>query len=161
MVVVYSAVMAASGILFIQGSSTLAAEKDRRFSFILKALEECSQTHSLARESRVKLLAKVDARRNLIAENQIPETVTQRGQDLVDGYIPSTNSVDGGMFDLSAFDSGFFGSFEDIGLDLYGGAETSTANATMMQSWMSTEQLMNFQPTPNQDFPEVLQGFGL
>jgi hypothetical protein len=141
-VVVYSAVMAGSGILFTQGSSTLVTEKDRRLSFIIKVLDECSPTHNLAKEARIKLMANIDARRASTTESQTPQAVEDAGsgKDVELADISSTGWVDGSMFDLGAFDLGAFGSldpmgFDGMGDDLYSDIATSSADAALMQPW--------------------------
>jgi hypothetical protein len=103
--VVYSAVMASSGILFTRDSTTLAVEKDRRLSFILKVLEECSQTHSLAREARLKLQANIDGMTSVATDISVPELSFQMDgeQHLGDS---SMCQIDESLFDFGAFDLG-------------------------------------------------------
>ena len=150
--VVYSAVMAGSGILFTQDFSILAEEKDQRLSFILKALEECSPTHKLAREAQIKLQANIDARRSLATELKVAGETTQPSKEHYPESVdmPSMSWVDGSMFDLGAFDLGTFGSldpiaFEGIGADPSQGLAAFTTNPDMIQSWMFNESSMDFQ----------------
>ena len=117
--VVYSAVMAGSGILFTQDFSILASEKDQRLSFILKVLEECSPTHKLAREAQIKLQANIDARRSLARnrnwQGNRPQSSKEQHPESAD--MPSMSWVDGSMFDLGAFDLGTFGSLDPIAFE--------------------------------------------
>jgi hypothetical protein len=114
--VVYSAVMASSGIFFTQDSATLATENDRRLSFILKALEECSQTHNLATEACIKLQANIDARRTAGNNGQGLEKLLDShiSQQAELAELPPMDWADGNMFDLGAFDLGAFGSIDPM-----------------------------------------------
>jgi hypothetical protein len=161
--------MAGSGILFVQDFTTLAAGRDRRLSFILKALGECSQTHNLAREARAKLQANIDARRSLAAEREMSEFATQLGNvqhpnEAVE--VPPMSWVDGSMFDLGAFDLGAFGSldpmaFEGIGAYPYQGLAAFAANPAPIQGWMSSEPPVDFSSTPSHVYTAPMQDFGL
>jgi hypothetical protein len=162
-VVVYSTVMAGSGILFTLGPSTLVTEKDRRLSFIIKVLDECSPTHNLAREARIKLLANIDARRSATAEAaQTPQPMDESGfgKDAELADISSTGWVDGSMFDLGAFDLGAFGSldpmaFDGIGPDLYQGITSSNPDPLLMQPWIATSPSEDFaSPSRKSELPE-------
>lgn len=98
---IYSAVVAGSGILYTQNPATLALEKDRRLSFILKSLAECSETHPLANEGRVKLQANIDGRRSSAINEQVTDTSSPSG---LDGYPVSAAAS---MFDFNSYDPTF------------------------------------------------------
>lgn len=157
--------MAGSGILFTQGSSTLVTEKDRRLSFIIKVLDECSQTHNLAREARLKLLANIDARRTSTTEAPTPQPVddTDMGKDIDLADVSSTGWVDGSMFDLGAFDLGAFGSldpmaFDGIGADLYQGIQPSTPDSSLLQPWLATSPSAGYPSISSNEQPDSMHG---
>jgi hypothetical protein len=167
--VVYSAVMASSGIFFTQDSSALALQSDRRLSFILKALEECSPTHNLAKEARIKLQANMNARLAAASEEQILETATDSRADQLSEPVETTSMgwMDGSMFDLGAFDLGSFGSldhmtFRGIGADpsqwLAASSTEFTADPALLQNLMSSEPSSGFQAT-SYGYPSTMQGF--
>lgn len=158
--VVYSAVMAGSGILFAQDLGVLALEKDRRLSFILKVLEECSQSHKLAREAQMKLQANIDARQNLAALQTVAGESMQLPKDPPpeSANVPAMSWADGSMFDLGAFDLGAFGfidpmAFEGIGADPSQELAAFTANPAMAQNWMFTDPSAEFQLPPGFEMP--------
>lgn len=164
--VVYSAVMAGSGILFTQESSIPASEKDQRLSFILKVLEECSPTHRLAREAQIKLQANIDARRSPATVQKVEGEAApvSKEQPPESTETPCMGWADGSMFDLGAFDLGAFSSldpmaFEGIGADPSQGLAAFSANPDLMQNWMFNEPSMDFQFAPGYEFPQ--NGFGL
>lgn len=107
-VVVYSAVMAASAISFTQDTTTALPERDRQLKFILKVLKECSETHRLAGEARRKLLSSMDMQNNLpTTEEQPPPPVQPDQQQELQQNIPSymieeppMEWIGGGAFDF-------------------------------------------------------------
>lgn len=162
--------MASSGIFFTQDFAALAVEKDRRLSFILKALEECSQTHNLAKEALIKLQANIDVRRAAATEGKAVETTlnsrADHHHDLAE--MPSMGWVDGSMFDLGAFDLGAFGSldpmaFRGIGADpsqwLAASTADFTADPALLQNWMPSEPLMEFPAETGLEYSPAMQGF--
>lgn len=96
--------MASSGISFTEDSAELAVGSDRRHWFILRVLEECSQTHGLAREARVKLQATIDAR-SAVTDLPVPEpSLEMDGEQYKD--TSSMYMFDESWFDFGAFDMG-------------------------------------------------------
>jgi len=164
--VVYSAVMAASGIFFTQDSNAMALEKDTRLSFILKALEECSQTHNLAKEALIKLRANIDARRVVPTESQVLEMTshpnTDQQPELTD--IASMSWMDGSMFDLGAFDLGTFGSLDPMVFGNIGGESSErlmglTGPSARSQDWRSRDRevFMGFQSETSDEYAAPTQ----
>ncbi|RDW56460.1 hypothetical protein BP6252_14153 [Coleophoma cylindrospora] len=168
--VVYSAVMASSAIFFTQDPTTPTMEKDRRLSFILKALEECSQTHNLAKEACIKLQANIDARNTAIAEKLALETTTSAGVFQQPEYTeaPFMGWVDGTMFDLGAFDLGVSGSldpmaFRGIGADPSQwllGSIGSTTEPALVDGSLSNEPWIDFPSTMNNGDYSTTHGYG-
>lgn len=162
--------MASSGIFFTQDSAALALEQDRRLSFILKALEECSQTHNLAKEAHIKLQANINARRAAATEGQILETAPDSHiypqPEPLD--LPAMGWADGSMFDLGAFDLGSYGSldhmaFRGIGADpsqwLMASTTDLTADPALLQTWMPSEPSMGFQPATSYGYSAAMRDF--
>ncbi len=166
--VVYSAVMAGSAIFFTQDSTALALEKDTRLSFIMKALEECSNTHNLAKEALIKLRANIDARRAVAADGgiltaELDLSIDQQ-PDLMD--IPAMSWMDGSMFDLGAFDLGAFGSFDpmafrDMEGNLSQGLMTFPNSGNSPEDWLTNDPSMSFQSTLSNQYPTSTQNFDL
>jgi hypothetical protein len=112
---IYSAVVAGSGILYTQNPAALALEKDRRLSFILKSLAECSETHPLANEGRVKLQANIDGRRSSAVKERVTDSSSPTG---LEGYPVSAAA---NMFDFNSYDPTFdFSVFDSPDLSISG-----------------------------------------
>jgi hypothetical protein len=153
--IVYSAVMAGSGILFTQDFSIVGSERDQRLSFILKVLEECSQTHKLAREAQIKLQANIDTRRKLANEQKVPGETAYSSKEQ---HPESMGWADGSMFDMGAFDFGGLGAldpmtFEGIGADPSQELATFATNPDLIQSLMFNEPSMDYQFASGFEFP--------
>lgn len=162
---VYSAVVAGSGVLFTQDPATLALEKDRRLTFILKALVECSRTHNLAREARIKLQANIERRQSFAAESQEIDSTTQLAMD---EYPDPTemfymNSVTGNMLGVDTLDLGAFNPLGSTTLgpaetDLFQGFANYATDPMLAQTWDSGESAIDLELSPSQ-IPDSVPGF--
>lgn len=105
-ILVYSAVMAASGIFFTHESIPPLDEKDRRLTFILKVLEDCSSIHDIAREAKAKLQTNIDARRHLALKSSASESTPAFDSENLNAIlkIPPMSWSDSDLFNLHTFD---------------------------------------------------------